>query len=155
MKKINREDWANISLCIAQGLKESRKIWFNSCVQILGNLKESEEVVNSELGGEAELAIKTWQLYQASGFLPAYISESDGRDFADILYAQVCGTELLECMSYLKRYREVEDNSTILFRFCSDVAKYITGNSTPLISSDLPPKKWTLQRVCGIIPMGS
>lgn len=142
-----REDWSMISFNISKGLEDVRKTWFNSCVKVLqensskkGKDSLAIKIVHIRLGGEANLAIKAFQLYLVSSFLSqhSYISSSKGKDFADILYAQVCGTQIVECMAFFSRYQEVLSNrGTQLFRFTSDVAKYITGNKTPLNESML------------------
>jgi len=141
----DRKDWSAISLSIAQGLEGLRKQFFAFCVDsIKDSLPEEDEhsqeveVKNTSLGGEAELAIKAYQLYLTSLFLGEheYISPKDVRDFADLLYAQVSGTQLEQCLDYLSRYTEPEiDGGTQLFRFSSDVAKYITASEAPLIEA--------------------
>jgi len=143
----SREDWAAISLRIAQGLEEVRKTWFQACVD---NFREASEKSASEgppitmkranLAGDAGRASKAYQLYLVSGFLAqhGYIPPSQGRDFADILFAQVCGTELEQCLSFFARYHEAQaDPGTQLFRFGSDISRYITGNDAPLVESML------------------
>lgn len=142
-----REDWSMISLNISKGLEDVRKTWFNSCVKVLqensskkGKDSLAIKIVHIRLGGEANLAIKAFQLYLVSGFLSqhSYISPSKGKDFADILYAQVCGTQIVECLAFFSRYQEVlSDRGTQLFQFTSDVSKYITGNKAPLNESML------------------
>ncbi|NVM54780.1 MAG: hypothetical protein HWN66_13845 [Candidatus Helarchaeota archaeon] len=145
--KPSREDWSTTSLYISKGLEKLRRKWFDLCVKTLQESSSEKgkdsldiEVVNIRLGADADLAIKAYQLYLVSGFLAkhAYISLSEGKDFADILWAQVCGTQIEECLAFFSRYHEVQsDGGTQLFRFSSDVAKYITGNEAPLFESML------------------
>lgn len=142
-----REDWSMISFKISKGLEDVRKTWFNSCVKVLqensskkGKDSLAIKILNIHLGGEADLAIKAFQLYLVSGFLSqhSYISPSKGKDFADILYAQVCGTQIVECLVFFSRYQEaLSERGKQLFRFTSDVTKYITGNKAPLNESML------------------
>jgi hypothetical protein len=132
-----------ISLNIAKGLEEVRKIWFDSCVKLLRESAKKNSLdihlVTIRLGGEGDLAIRAYQLLLVSNCLAkyTYIPPSQGKDFADILYAQVCGTKVETILSFLSRYHEVTDSGTQLFRFSSDVAKYITGNESPLAESTL------------------
>ena len=136
-----REHWGMISLNISKGLEDVRLKWFDLCVKILRQSSSVKgELVNTHLGGEAELAIKGYQLWLVSGFLAqhAYISPEEGQDFAEILYAYVGGTKLDECMAFFRRYHEVQPgNGTQLFLFASDVAKYITGKEAPLAENML------------------
>lgn len=142
-----REDWGAISLRITQGLEEVRKTWFQACVDnfLETSKKGASEgppivVKRANLAGDAARASKAYQLYLVSGFLAqhGYIPPSQGRDFADILFAQVCGTELEQCLSFFGRYHEAQgDPGTQLFRFGSDISRYITGNDAPLVESML------------------
>jgi hypothetical protein len=63
-----------------------------------------------------------------------YIPPDQGRDFADLLFAQVCGSDLESTLQYFARY-ERADRGSSLFRFSSDVAEYITGNNAPLMEA--------------------
>ena len=142
----NPEDWLEKSLCIAKGLEHLRKTWYNFGVKILQeqqtNGKDSPDIklANINLGGDADLAIKAFQLYFVSWFIAqhTYIPRKNGKDFADILYSQVCGTQIEKCMEFLSRYYEVQSDVDMqIFRFVSDVAKYITENEAPLTESML------------------
>jgi len=142
----SREHWGSIALNIAKGLEDVRTMWFNSCVQTLKEKSPEQdddsveiEAVNNRLGGNADLAIKAYQLFLTSSSIGQhnYIKSSEGKDFADILYAQVCGINLEECLSFFSRYHKANDGGTQLFRFSSDVAKYITGKEAPLSESML------------------
>lgn len=119
----DREHWSTISLNISKGLEDIRKTWFDSCVKVLQESSSKKgkdslaiEIVNIHLGGGADLAIKAYQLYLVSGFLAqhAYIPPSEGKDFADILYAQVCGTQIEECLAFFhvtKRFKVTEERN--------------------------------------------
>ncbi len=142
-----REDWPRICACITDGLEAVRKEFFDSCVRQLRRVSsESEDfpvdvvVVNDVLGGQADLAIKALQLTHASSFLAkhAYIPRRKGKDFADLLYAHVCGGQIRKILEYQSRYLEVaEDGGTLLFRFSLDVAKYICDEEAPLPQSQI------------------
>ena len=131
-----REEWGAISLRIARSLQELRERWFPVCVN---GLRESQfKVRRAGLSGEADRATRAFQLYLVANYLSqhAYIPTSEGRDFADILFAQVCGTELGECLVPFSRYAGGETGGgTVLFRFSADIARYITGDDTPLLES--------------------
>lgn len=142
----SREDWPAISLYITKELEDVRKEWFGWCVRTFEKAADSFkqekdmdyqiEVKNKHLSGEAELAIKAYQLFLASGFIAKhkYISQQEGKYFADLLYAQVCGTQLEECLPYFHHYlttRESEGHH--VYFFLKDVANYITGNQATLV----------------------
>jgi len=138
---ISRNDWLTICTSIASELQELRQRWFRSFLDLI--LKYSgKEVVNSALEGEAELALKAYQLYLVSSFLAGheYIPQHEGKDFADLLYAQVCGTQLPECLHFLERYHEVgsdtsEEVGRQTFRVASDVLEYILGGENPWVEA--------------------
>jgi hypothetical protein len=141
----DRKNWSEISLNISKGLEEMRKIWFDSCVKKIQSTlfnKDFQNIqeINTHLEGEAELAIKAYQLYIVSGFLAEhlYIPPSEGKAFADILYAQVCGTKIEEILTFLSSYEEVHGKAEQqTFRFCFDVAKNIMGDKGALAASVL------------------
>lgn len=130
-------NWAIICLNIAKNLERIRNEWFNQSVGILDYLSKDKgndiEIKNRILGNECDSALKAYQLFIVTGILHFYIAPEKGKDFGDLLFAYVCGKELEECLKYFDRYYEVEnDGGTQLFRFSSDIAKYITGNEAPL-----------------------
>src|SRR3972149_8462386 len=141
--KPTMDKWPAISADIAGGLEVVRKRWFETGVSFLEDATKGDKplqikIVCRTLGGEADSAIKAYQLLLTSGFLAqhSYIPRPDGKDFADILYAQVCGTNIRETMRYLERYIEVQqDRGTQLFRLASDIARYITGSEASLAES--------------------
>jgi len=143
----SREDWGVISLRIAKGLEEVRKKWFETLVGIFREMSKKGAwkdppitVKRTNLAGDATHALKAYQLYLVSAFLAkhGYIPPSQGRDFADLLFAQVCGTELEQCLAFFNRYHEAhEDPGRQLFRFASDISRYITGNDTSFYESML------------------
>lgn len=141
----NSDNWGLISTQIAQGFEKIQKNWFRNCIDILQQASDDEDlgerhivVKHTELAGDASLAVKAFQLMLASEYIAkhTYISRSHGQDFANILYAQVCGTDLLDCMKFFKRYVEVE-GSVKLSRFSSDLACYITDKENSLDESIL------------------
>ena len=127
-----RSEWGSICLEIAKQFKEDREKWFKACIDLL--IKKAKEgqritIVRPVLGGTAEQALKAFQLRLASLMLyeREYIPPDQGQDFADLLYAQVCGTELDECMVYVRRYLEFKtDFGALTNAFCHDACDYIT-----------------------------
>lgn len=129
----DRKVWPTLASCISKGLEDYRDIWFSQCIetfQARAAIDPNIKIINTQLEGKAESAIKAYQIFFVTCFLVehAYIPPSKDKDFADILYAQICGTKLPECMMLFKRYYEVEnDGPEQLRRFSSDVAEHITG----------------------------
>lgn len=140
-----RDKWGQISLDIAKGLEVARDIWFGVCIEGLTSASEEHsdrdykiKIVEDKLFGNGLQAVKAYQLYLVSIFIAqhTYIKRHEGKDFADLLYAQVCGLDLEECLYYFGRYHEMaKDGGTQLIRFNNDVAKHITGNPAPVIES--------------------
>ena len=129
-----RDEWGSIALNIAQSIEKSSEEWFDTIVHKFED--GSTDVVNTSFGGDAELAIKAYQLFLASSFIGEnqYILPEDGKDFADVLFASTCGTKLTDVLEFFGRYVEVaDDGSAQLTRFTNDVAKYITGSEAPLL----------------------
>jgi hypothetical protein len=128
-----RDEWGSIALNIAQSIEKSSEEWFDTIVHKFED--GSTDVVNTSYGGDAELAIKAYQLFLASSFIGEnqYILPEDGKDFADVLFASTCGTKLTDVLEFFGRYVEVSDDSGAqLSRFTGDVARYITGSQAPI-----------------------
>jgi hypothetical protein len=132
-----RDQWGTISLQIAKGLQEARKIWFHNCIKIIQAISQDPSfkeyrinIKQKTLTGKPLQAVKAYQLYWASDFIgqQVYIPKHKGNDFADILYAHVCGTELDTCYYYFNRYVEAKDGGGQLIRFTNDFASHIVGN---------------------------
>jgi hypothetical protein len=83
------------------------------------------------------MALKGFQLFIASGDLAhyTYIARSDGAAFANILYAQVCGTRIQDVLGYVQSYHEVANNRTTVFaRVTGDVGRYITKDNSQALA---------------------
>ncbi len=128
----SREFWGKISFKISKGLEEFRIQWFISCIKFLKD-EMKFETCNNRLNSDAEYAIKAYQLYLTSFFIEQmnYIPSFDGNDFADILYAQVCGTDMDKIYMYHSAYCDYPDLSWGQFnRFCRDVTEFIIGKNS-------------------------
>ncbi len=123
----SRDDWPEISLGISKSLEDDRIRFFESCLERIEK-SDSSKVVNRSLAGSADLALKGYQL----GIVPAFLEykqllrEEDAQQFATLLYAQVCGTKIEECLEYLHRYYMEKRDGAI--RLVSDVIRYITNS---------------------------
>ena len=139
---LQRQGWHVISQSIASGLEAARKDWFQMCVEFLQRIDGKAhkyswvpKVKNCNLGGEADLALRGFQIYLSSGFVANhdYIFKDERRDFIDILCDKVCGAGVAKALKYVSRYRRVEDDTYAqLFRISSDIARYITESEKPL-----------------------
>jgi hypothetical protein len=137
----DRSSWARISTVIATGLEVGRQDWCDLCVGFLEDANRrgifSVPIRRRQFIGEGELAVKGFQLWAASNTLGKhqYIPRESGKEFADLLYSQVCGTRLPDVIGYLNRYHEVAGESQQLTRFCLDVAENLTDESSAFIVS--------------------
>jgi len=121
----DRSWWSDICTAIAVPLERDRKAFFENCLKI-AKVKQKDDC----LPIEPDLALRAYQLLQATRLISArkYISPSDGRDFADLLWAQVCGTHLDDVLELVERYQEKPKEEAERFGF--DVARYIVGDDT-------------------------
>ena len=134
---------------MAVAFERDRKAFFENCLNTIAEVKGNTllsfvrrvlkpdpkgrnnlpvEIAKKTIGGRADLALRAYQLIQATRLISAqkYISPSDGQDFADILWAQVCGTHMDDVCELLDRYYEKRDAEEERLGF--DVALYITGD---------------------------
>jgi hypothetical protein len=134
----DRTEWGEIVNNITLGLMQVREDWFETCVETLEDASTDERTIVIQrltLDGDGLRAANAYQLFLVSSFLAGhrYIPPSQGRDFADLLFAQVCGSDLTDTMEFFVRYQRAPDRGNGLFRFASDIAEHITGNKTPLM----------------------
>ena len=119
-----REEWSEIALNISKNADQIAHRWFKEAVEKLED--NSLEVKNKKLGGEGDLAIKAYSLFISANFIASneYIARSDGKDFADILFAYVCGNQIEEVLEFFERYYDA-DGGELIARFSGDVSSYI------------------------------
>ena len=130
-----RSEWPLICTKIAKGFEDERQSFFSGSIKIIEEARTWEDpidipIVNRRLGGVAELALKAYQLGIASSVVArnAYIPSAEGREFANLLYAQVCGTAIHEVLHFLQSYDEVaKDQHVRDARLAGDIGHYITG----------------------------
>jgi len=130
----DRSQWLTISTRIARRFEESRIELFEDCIKHLEQLNtyDSEKqipLVNKSLSGEAELYLKAFQLMIAVFFLTrrSYIAKSQGQDFADLLFSQVCGTQIAK-VDALARELSRKETQMQVPRIASVVARHITNH---------------------------
>jgi hypothetical protein len=137
----HRDDWVRISNHIARCLAHDAKSWFEHVLQEVtkaGPEDSSLKVVpaRTSLDGDAILAITAFQLIAATRFIGTlrYIAEPDGRDFADLMWARVCGDRLDEVIARVRYYQEVKDDQEALWsRFATNVMEHILGEESPFL----------------------
>jgi hypothetical protein len=137
-----RDEWPRISNHIVRGLARDADSWFDHVVREVRSVSSGPEPnapkaepKRTALGGEAVHAVRAFQLIAATRFIDTlrYIPEADARDFADLLWAQVCGSKLDEVINYVRYYREVEgDQEAEWSRFAADIMTYVLGETSPL-----------------------
>ena len=131
----DKGQWLRLCTDIATALERDREAWFANCLRMVAEVKRKGlpiefEVTNSTLGGEADLALRAYQLIQAMRLMSVrkYVPPSEGQDFADLLFAQVCGTRLYEVLEVAERYRKRQKEEASLFAL--DVAGHILGGDS-------------------------
>ena len=136
-RRTNRERWSGISQQISEGLAAVREWWFGACVQAMDGYAAAGAsiLVNREIDGDLALTLKAYQLLHTSSFMNQheYIRRSHGREFADLLWAQICGTDLPKVVEILNDVMSpglTRDGRE--FRLARLVATHITGDHTAL-----------------------
>ena len=138
-RRPDRSQWPRIVNDITVGFEQIRQKWFETCIDGLEGVASEDAQVRIQrrtLDGNGLRAAKAYQLFLTLSYLAKhrYIPPSEGHDFADLLFAQVCGSDLEQCLHCFARY-EKADRGSGLFRFTSDVAEHITGNEAPLMEA--------------------
>ena len=127
---------------IAKRLALVRRELFSDCVKALGDSyrkgHSKNSLQNTSLGGCAELALMSCQLYYVSDFidLHKYIQVERRDEFDNTLLKRVCGSKLNNCLKFSCHYKMI-DYMTRSARFCHDIAEYITESSNVVIEMSL------------------
>ena len=124
---------------ISTGLERVRESWFAKCVKAMEGNPDCT-VRNRKLGGNADLAIKAFQLLKTVTVIAdnQYVSRSDGPFFSDVVFAQVCGNDLERVMAFFNSYvNALNDTTSQITRFSVDVVAYISGKDSPDLTSML------------------
>jgi hypothetical protein len=133
----NRDQWANISQCIASGFENARNEWFSLCVQQMkGSVASVESRLHPPLEGDVALELKAYQLGGISGFLASqdYIPKKRATDFCDLFWAQVGGTDLPRIVTKLREFMNVVPDARD-FHLARRVAEYLTQRDVALAES--------------------
>jgi len=124
--------WTVTSQVIVKNLSKVRKAWFEQAMRMIQ--ASGEKIINDRLEGLADYALKGYQYFMVIGILHRYIPSEKGKNFSDILFTTICGSEMDEVLKYFSRYMEPgeDEGGQSLMRFCNDLARHITGNEHPL-----------------------
>jgi len=126
-----RDDWLKISTEITRGFEADAKNFFQSVVRSIDECppeargSDGLRPVHRILGGNAEIAIKAYELSALSGLLDVmeYVPRAQGRDFCDLLFGQVCGSALSDILGRM----HIEDSlnkDARAARFSGDITRY-------------------------------
>jgi len=129
-KQPHRDEWEAIIDQISSGFERVRTLWFIDCKLALTRFPDCK-ITNRDLIGNALTYAKTFQLY--NGFLfvgkQQYISPSDGRDFADMLFKKECaGVETYSAEYQMKLTSFKGTRNTEALMFVSDISVHLTGS---------------------------
>jgi hypothetical protein len=118
---------------VAVSLERDRRGFLENCQKIAEAKWEDNaqpiDAVSGIIDGPADLAVRSYQLMQATRLISVqqYISPPEGRDFADLLWAQVCGTHMDDVLELVERYKPKREDEEERFGF--DVARGIIGDT--------------------------
>ena len=132
------EEWGVITTAITKNLQEDRTLFFTAYADLCFKRPPDAEqppIPNTTLAGSADLSIRAFQLVTVTYTIAEnrYVPPSQGKDFADILYAQVCGAQIYDVMKYVRKYDEAVSDRTkmMIALFSLDLIDYIVGTRTP------------------------
>jgi hypothetical protein len=139
---MRRDEWPRVSNLIARGLDRDGRSWFEHVVgeaisfSLSGGADDLKpQLVRTAFEGRVVLATKAFQLMVVTWVLNVrgYVQEEEGKDFADLLWAQVCGSQLDEVVAHVRYYREAKDDEDQRSRFALDVMQHILGGGSPFL----------------------
>ena len=130
-----RVGWTGMVPAIAEELDAWRRTWFGWCLDGFQHIKVEEHysfnIAKGQLADEGELLVTACQLHLISSFVTHrdYLPVDKTRDFVWMLARHVWGDRAPDHLPYTFRYGGLESGEeSALYRFCSDLAEYITGS---------------------------
>jgi hypothetical protein len=129
------EKWSVISTAISQMFEEIREELYSTSTEILQRVFYDGKslcgcVYNDHKQG---IKIKAFQLYLTSYVIAKnrWIKQSVGKNFADLLWAQVLGTQLVEGIEQAKCFSPEIAEFPRIYKFFCLLAEDITGKVNP------------------------
>jgi hypothetical protein len=125
-----RAKWPYITQAIAEAFEGNRQKWFELCAHELnaaGFVKRGPKA-KADLGDDIVVVLKAYQLGGTAGFLQkrdylSSLTDEQTREFADLLWAHVCGPSLPTVSHYVTKLGAVPDAQRHL---AARVVEYIT-----------------------------
>src|SRR5262249_21502800 len=134
-----RAEWGAVALGISVGFEALRKELYEACVRVLSEaFYEGKQLPGIGFSDNVQgLKIKAFQLYLASYLIAKkqYIRPEYGKQFADLLWAQVFGNQVLEGVEQAKEF--VPESGSFLgafpriYKFFCLLASDVTGRPNP------------------------
>jgi len=142
-KNIPQREWSLLSLAISKDFEDIRKRFFNSCKKVIieyykiNSYKiDSFDIKSKSYSDDVQgMNIKVFQLILSSLLIgrKKYIPSHQGNQFADLLWAQVLGNQMLPAVQHGKSLFQKGDTFPRLFAFFCYVGEGITGKLNPAI----------------------
>jgi len=130
-----REQWGQAALGISLAFQPSRLELYKLSVDKLTNsFYRGRELPGLNFSDDIQgLKIKAFQLYLATHLIATkeYISPKMGKEFADLLWAQVFGNQLIEGIAQAKAFTPESGTYPRIYKFFGLLAADITGKLNP------------------------
>ncbi len=128
---LNRKKWSIVSTAMLQTFKDIRKELYGTSVEILQHVFYEDQPLYGHIYDDQKqgIKIKAFQLYLSSYIIAKYrwVKQSMGRNFADLLWAQVLGNLLIEGVEEAKGFSSKVDSFPRIYKFFCLLSKDITG----------------------------
>lgn len=137
---VPREEWNELITCIDNRLKETRKLFFNKCVETVNNSNYNIKIINKKNEGKADIVIKSYQLINIIQYISRYIRPSEAKEFIDLLFRKICGKQHKKCYDLVSCYLGLGESKIDkrIYYFSIDIGKFICGYTTDDIPSKFP-----------------
>ena len=120
-----REEWGTVVLAISVGFEASRKELYQRSAELLSkNIFEGQgPPVSVFLDDVQGLKIKAFQIYLATYLIAKrrYMKAHLGKDFADLLWAQILGNQILEQVREFKAAGPLPDAYKLFCFLAADI----------------------------------
>lgn len=130
-----KDRWGKVALAISVAFEGLRRELYDVAAEMLSKaFYESRPLRGRVYSDQAQgLNLKAFQLYLASYLIAKrrYIKPGDGKQFADLLWAQVLGNQILEGVECAKDLQPESGAFPRIYKFFCLLASHIAGKPNP------------------------
>ena len=128
-KYASKDEFPVLCFNLSKSLESIRRNWIQGCKSIMEAYtgKSLDNILVNQ--GPVNAVSKAFQILTSSKFVmaKAYVHPSETKSFSDLLYTEVFGNALMECLECVKMYEKDDDASQMRYQVSKDLVQCFLG----------------------------